>query len=209
MDNALTHRFFQRGAVSLAQALLGRLLVNTSAEGVTVGRIVETEAYDQGDPASHSYRGPTLRNRTMFGPAGRAYVYRCYGVHWCMNVVAGALGVGAAVLLRALEPIEGHALMAKRRELSSRHNLLDLARGPGRLSQAMGITGLHDGGDLVNGPLCIVDPPDGYRRPLRVATRRIGISRGSERLWRFCVVDCPFVSGPRRVMDRGRRSASQ
>ena len=110
----LSRRFFRRDAVTLARALLGRWLVHEQ-RGVRVsGRIVETEAYDQTDPASHCYRGVTARNAVMFGPAGIAYVYRSYGIHWCFNVTAGREGFGAAVLVRALEPAEGLGRMAQR-----------------------------------------------------------------------------------------------
>src|SRR6478752_6935252 len=134
----LTPDFYARNPVAVAQDLVGATLL---VDGVG-GPIVETEAYAHDDPASHSFRGRTPRNAAMFGPPGRAYVYLVYGMHWCFNVVSAPEGAGQAVLVRALEPLEGLELMRRRR---SRTDERELCRGPGRLTQALGITRAHDG----------------------------------------------------------------
>ena len=153
--------------------------------------IVETEAYAPDDPASHSFAGRTARNATMFGPAGRLYVYRSYGVHWCANVVCGDEGVGAAVLLRALEPTSGIELMRARRGVEDPRLL---ASGPGRLTQALGLTGAHDGADIARPPFELVPPA----RPAEViASPRVGITRAIEEEWRFSLAGSSFVSRPR------------
>jgi DNA-3-methyladenine glycosylase len=155
------------------------------------GNVVETEAYAPGDPASHSFRGRTARNATMFGPPGHLYVYRSYGIHWCANVVCAVEGVGAAVLLRALEPTHGVDEMRARRGLD---DLLLLASGPGRLCQALGITGAHDG-------LALDRPPIRFRPPAAhvelVAGPRVGITRAGDLPWRYSLSGSLFVSRPR------------
>lgn len=173
----------------VAPRLLGRLLVGSDG---TAGRIVEVEAYDgDTDPASHAARGPTVRNATMYGPAGRLYVYRSYGLHWCANVVLGEVGTAAAVLLRALEPIDGLALMRARRPAARRD--IDLCNGPGKLCGALGIDRGHDGLDLL-------DPTSPFQLtvgepPARIATTtRVGITRAVERPWRFFDAASPWVS---------------
>ena len=193
--DSLPRRFLAGDAARLAQALLGRVLVHDAAGGRTAGLIVETEAYDESDPASHSYGGMTERNRVMFAPAGHLYVYRSYGVHWCCNVVAEREGVGAAVLVRALEPLEGVALMAARRGLTAADcDQRLLASGPGRVCQAMGITGEHDGVFLSRGSLRLMSPASGYRRPDIVATPRIGITKNAAAKWRFLIAGSRWVS---------------
>ena len=152
------------------------------------GLVVETEAYEREDPASHSYRGQTVRNASMFGPVGRAYVYRSYGIHWCLNVVCGAETSGGAVLIRALEPVSGVDLMRKRRGVS---DLRQLCRGPGRLCQALGITGAMDGKALDKPPFMIESQS---RIAEIVAGPRIGISRGVETPWRFGLSGSAFLS---------------
>ena len=143
------------------------------------GRIIETEAYMSDDPASHSFRGPTPRNAVMFGPAGHLYVYRSYGIHWCSNVVSGADGDGQAVLIRAVDPVEGADEMLRRR------GRLPLADGPGKLCQAFSLDGEDDGADLVGGgPISIVD--DGRPLPAKpIAGPRIGITKAVDTPWRF------------------------
>lgn len=172
-----------------APALVGWTLL---VDGVG-GRIVEVEAYEPDDPASHAYRGPTQRNATMFGPPGHLYVYRSYGIHWCANIACGPEGVGGGVLLRALEPIDGLSVMQRRR------GTVDpglLCRGPGRLAQALGLDGTHDGAPLDRPPFELIPPDD----PVDVtATARIGISRAVERPWRFVERGSSWSSGPRRV----------
>lgn len=188
----LPRSFFARPAEVVAPELLGRVLVRTCPDGTRLAaRIVEVEAYAPDDPASHSFRGPTERNRTMFGPPGRLYVYFTYGMHHCMNVVTGPPGEGAAVLLRAAEPLEGLARMAAHRGVSEPRLLCS---GPARLAQAFGVTREHDGADLVRGPeLRLLEgepvPPERI-----LVTTRIGINHGTERPWRFLVAGDPFVS---------------
>jgi DNA-3-methyladenine glycosylase len=179
----------------VAPRLLNRLL----AVGSCVGRIVEVEAYGGGaDPASHAFRGPTARNATMFGPAGRLYVYFTYGMHHCANVVTGREGDGEAVLIRALAPVEGVELMRARRAAARRD--VDLCNGPGKLCQALGIDRSFDGVDLLDGagPARLLD--DGTPAPPAPAvSTRVGISVGRDALWRFWVPGDPHVSRGRAV----------
>jgi DNA-3-methyladenine glycosylase len=176
-----------RDANDVAQALIGWTLL---VDGVG-GMIVETEAYAPDDPASHSYKGRTLRNETMFGPPGRLYVYRSYGIHWCANIVCRDDGVGAAVLLRALEPKSGIDLMRTWRSLD---DMGLLCSGPGRLTQALGLSGDHDGLALDGPPFELISP----RSPADVvASTRVGITRGVDRLWRYSLRDSSYVSRPR------------
>jgi DNA-3-methyladenine glycosylase len=180
--------------VELAKYLIGKMLVHDTQAGRISGRIVETEAYIVGDAAGHAYRGPTLRNKSLFLDRGHAYVYRAYGLHSLMNVSSEVRGVGTGVLLRALEPLDGIPLMRLRR---GQGPLIDLARGPGRLAQAMGIDLLHDGLDLcAASPLWLGDsvtPTGEIGRSVR-----IGISRDTHRLLRFYETGSPYVSGPKR-----------
>ncbi len=155
------------------------------------GVLVETEAYAPDDPASHAFGGRTPRNAVMFGPPGHLYVYRSYGIHWCANVVCGAEGVGAAVLLRALEPASGVEEMGARRGLD---DVRLLASGPGRLTQALGLTGDHDGADLTRPPF-VLKPPDAA--PDVIASPRVGITRAVELPWRYSLAGSTFVSRPR------------
>ena len=179
--------FYTLPAPEVARALIGvQLLV-----GGVGGRVVETEAYDRHDPASHSFNGPTVRNAAMFGPPGRAYVYRSYGLHWCLNVVCG-VAPGSAVLIRALEPEHGLDLMRERRgPVPDR----DLCRGPGRLCQALAITGALDGRSLDEAPFTVL-----YRGAQAdvVAGGRIGITRGADTPWRFGLAGSRFLSRPMR-----------
>jgi DNA-3-methyladenine glycosylase len=181
----LGRAFFARGAVAVARDLIGITLL---VDGVG-GPIVEAEAYDQTDPASHSYQGKrTPRNESMFGPAGHAYVYRSYGVHWCLNFVCGEAPFGGAVLIRALEPLAGLDLMQRRRGAVG---LRQLCAGPGRLTQALGITGELDGR-----PLNV--PPFSLRvrtAPVEILVGpRIGLTRGIETPWRFGLAGSRFLS---------------
>ena len=154
--------------------------------------VVETEAYEPSDPASHSFGGRKTRNATMFGPPGRLYVYRSYGIHWCANVVCGEEGVGAAVLVRALEPTAGLDVMRARRGLD---DVRLLAAGPGRLTQALGVTGAHDGSDVLAPPF-VLRPPEA--RVEAVASPRVGITRATDRLRRYSLAGSSFVSRPRQ-----------
>lgn len=175
--------FFDRPAATVAAALIGHGLLVDGIGGI----IVETEAYDRTDPASHSFAGPTRRNASMFGPPGHAYVYRSYGLHWCLNLVCET---GSAVLLRALQPITGLETMRARRGLDAPRLL---CAGPGRLAQALGIDLSHDGLRLDRAPFAWLAP----QGPVTVAaTTRIGISRGVDAPWRFLVPGSPYLSRP-------------
>jgi DNA-3-methyladenine glycosylase len=182
------------GTVELAKYLIGKTLVHDTRAGRVSGRIVETEAYVVGDAAGHAYRGLTPRNKSLFLERGHAYVYRAYGLHFLANVSSEIHGVGAGVLLRALEPLDGIQLMRLRRPQAP---FVDLARGPGRLTEAMGIGLEHDGLDLcAAGPLWL---GDSVRPTGEIGTGvRIGISRETERLLRFYERGSPYVSGPKR-----------
>jgi len=191
----LPRAFYHRHAVRVARDLLGRLLVCDSAEGRVAGLIVETEAYRAAvDPASHAFRGRTARNAVMFGPPGHAYVYFIYGAHFCVNLVTEREGSASAVLIRALEPREGLALMARRRGIPPGPAL---ARGPGNVGRALGLARAHNGIDLTRGPLWVADAPAG-REGFKVArSPRIGLRLGAETPWRFFLAGHPCVSGPR------------
>jgi DNA-3-methyladenine glycosylase len=190
----LKRDFFGRSVHEVAPELIGATLL---VDGVG-GRIVELEAYDQQDPASHGYRGRTARNAAMFGPSGHAYVYRSYGIHWCLNLVCGGEGVPEAVLIRALEPTRGVDLQQSRRGVE---DVRALCSGPGKLCQALGITGEHDG-------LALDVPP--FRLEARAETPeivtgpRIGITRATELSWRYMSAGSPYLSRP---APRGARSS--
>jgi len=181
--------------IELAKYLIGKTLVHDTPAGRMSGRIVETEAYIVGDAAGHAYRGPTLRNKSLFLDRGRAYVYRAYGLHFLMNISSEVSGVGAGVLLRALEPLDGIPLMQLRRGQTP---LIDLARGPGRLAQAMGIGLLHDGLDLCASRQLWLGDAVGPAGEIGRSVR-IGISRDAHRLLRFYERGSPYVSGPKRA----------
>jgi DNA-3-methyladenine glycosylase len=168
----------------VARSLIGAML---TVDGVG-GRIVETEAYDRADPASHSFAGPTTRNEAMFGPPGRAYVYRSYGIHWCLNFVCREEGHGAGVLIRALEPLLGLDVMRDRRGVQE---LRLLCSGPGRVGQALGITRALNGARLDRFPFEVRAPTG----PVAIAQGpRIGISKAKEVHWRFGMAQSPFLS---------------
>ncbi len=178
---------FGASAHQLAPLLIGVTLL---VDGVG-GRIVETEAYDRADPASHSFRGPTARNAAMFGPAAHAYVYRSYGVHWCLNLVCGQPGDGAAVLIRALEPTHGLAQMHARRGVQDERLL---CAGPGRLAQALGIDASFDGLPLQAPPFELLPRPDGAPPPALLTGPRIGITRAADVPWRFGKAGSRYLS---------------
>lgn len=182
--------FFSRTAVELAPRLIGCILARMDRGGRTSGIIVETEAYTEDDPASHSFRGRTGRNWPMFDKGGLAYVYLIYGMHNCFNVTAGQKGRGEAVLVRALKPLEGIELMRENRGVE---NVLQLCSGPGRLCQAMGIDRRHNGQSLLGGDLTLSVPVPPLELPLDV-TRRVGITKASERKLRFCLSGSKWVS---------------
>ncbi len=176
----------------MAPELLGKVLVG----GGGTARIVEVEAYcGAEDPGSHAYRGMTKRNATMFGPAGRLYVYFTYGMHWCANAVCGEEGQGVAVLLRAAAPLAGLDAMRERRPKARADR--DLLRGPARLCQAMGLDGTYDGTDLPTASMGITIADDGTPPPERPAIgTRIGLSSGADLPWRWCVPGDPHLSKP-------------
>lgn len=184
--------FYKKDTIEVARSLLGAKLEHYSPAGLTSGLIVETEAYlSKDDPACHAARGKTKRNAAMFGPPGRAYVYFIYGNHYCFNVVTGREGVGEAVLVRALEPVKGLALMRERRGPGQKEK--NLTSGPGKLCQAMGIDRKHDGSSLLEYPLYIVAGDPVQDEMIGVSTR-IGISRGQDQLLRYFVQGNPFLS---------------
>jgi DNA-3-methyladenine glycosylase len=173
--------------------MLGRTLVRGLPDGGRLeARIVETEAYGEGDPASHSFRGPTPRNRVMFGPAGHLYVYFTYGMHFCMNVVTGRAGEGSAVLLRAAEPLEGLEAMAEHRGTTDPRSLCS---GPARLCQALGVTRANDGDDLVGGGSLWLERGAAAREV--AIGPRVGIRHATDQPWRFWAEGDPFVSRSR------------
>lgn len=180
---------------ALARALIGWSLVRSNAAGTAAGRIVETEAYLIGDPASHAFRGERPRNRSMFGAPFHAYVYRIYGRYWCVNVSSETHGHGAAVLIRALEPLDGIALMCARRGLG---DLRLLCSGPGRLAQALGIDRTLDGRNLLTDSELRLRPPDRPAGAIR-RSRRIGVSSAAHRLLRFYERGNPYLSGPKNL----------
>jgi DNA-3-methyladenine glycosylase len=185
------------GTIELARYLIGMTLVHDLPEGRLSGRIVETEAYPVGDAAGHAYRGQTPRNRSLFLPHGRAYVYFTYGSCFMMNVSSEARGVGAGVLIRALEPLEGVALMERHR---GTNRLLDLTRGPGRLAEALDIDKRYDGVNLCTRGKLWLGSSVRQAGPIG-ETIRIGISRDVHRLFRFYERGNPFVSGPKRLRE--------
>src|SRR5947199_1989210 len=182
--------------VNLARFLIGKVVVHDLPAGRLSGRIVETEAYPPGDPAGHHFRGPTPRIRSMYLAPGHAYIFFNYGAHFMLNVVSEPAGVAAAILIRALEPLEGIELMQRHRKTI---RLLDLTRGPGRLAAAFQIDRRHDGVDLCENEtlwLGAIDHPVG-----RIGKSvRIGITRAADKLLRFFERSNPFVSGPRRLL---------
>jgi DNA-3-methyladenine glycosylase len=183
----LPSSFYDRPVVEVAQDLLGCVV----RHGETAGRIVETEAYHHSEPACHAYVGLTPRTRVLFGPPGRAYVYRSYGIHALLNAVCEPEGEGTAVLIRALEPVDGIDLMRARRGLERER---DLCSGPGKLTEALGIDlDLND--TPLDGPISI-EPRATDVQPPVAACERIGISRAVELPWRFCAVGSPHLSRP-------------
>jgi DNA-3-methyladenine glycosylase len=177
--------------VKLARFLIGKTLVHDLPRGRLMGRIVETEAYVTGDAASHTFRGMTARNRPLFSQRGHAYVYFCYGNHFMLNVSAQGEGIGEGVLLRAAEPLEGIAQMARNRGTERLH---DLARGPGRLAEAFGVDRRLDGVDLVGDGVLWLGADVRAAGRIGVSVR-IGITKEAERLLRFYERGSPFVSG--------------
>lgn len=179
--------FYDRPVVQVARDLIGCVVWHGGCSGV----IVETEAYHESEPACHAYMGLTRRTRTLFGPPGRAYVYRSYGIHALLNAVTERGGVGAAVLIRALEPVEGVELMRARRGVEP---LRQLCSGPGKLTQALDIELHHNQTDLRHGPIVVSGRPAAWRDVQVQSAARIGITRAVELPWRFCAVGSRFLS---------------
>ena len=186
----LKAEFYARPVLVVAQALIGCVVDHDGAAGV----IVETEAYHDSEPACHAFVGLTPRTATLFGPPGRAYLYRSYGIHALLNAVCEPEGIGAAVLIRALEPLDGIAAMRARRGVRRDQ---DLCSGPGKLTQALGIELRDNGGDLARGPVRIRAREAAWREPRILASERIGITKAVELPWRFSVAGNPHVSRPR------------
>jgi DNA-3-methyladenine glycosylase len=196
----LDRGFYARSVHDVARDLVGCVV----RHGGTAGRIVETESYHMEEPACHAYAGVTSRTLTLFGPPGHAYVYFSYGIHSLLNAVAEEEGVGAAVLIRALEPVEGVELMRERRRVARDE---DLCNGPGKLTQALGIELSLNGTSLVDGPIEVTARSPGAREPRVVVGERIGITKAADLPWRFCDADSRHVSRPWPAVMRGGRGA--
>jgi DNA-3-methyladenine glycosylase len=184
--------FYNRPVLEVAHHLIGCVVRHDGCAGV----IVECEAYHDSEPACHAFVGLTPRTATLFGPPGRAYVYRSYGVHALLNAVSEPEGVGAAVLIRALEPLEGIDVMRERRGLE---RVQGLCSGPGKLTQALGIELQHNGVDLARGPVRITARTATWRDVQVSVDKRIGITKATELAWRFCATGSRFLSRPVRL----------
>ena len=200
----MTEDFYRRSVHQVARELVGC----TVRHGPTAGRIVEVESYHEEEPACHAFVGLTTRTRVLFGPPGRAYVYRSYGIHALLNAVTEEEGVGAAVLIRALEPVDGIEIMRERRRIN---DVNQLCNGPGKLTQALGIgLDLNDTSLLGDGPIEILPPQNGDRPPELAVGERVGITKAVELQWRFCDPRSRSVSRPwpsaMRSQVAGRRS---
>jgi len=193
--------FYERPVLEVARDLVGCVVSHGDAAGV----IVETEAYHQSEPACHAYAGLTPRTEVLFGPPGRAYVYRSYGIHALLNAVCEPPGTGAAVLIRALEPIGGIAGMRARRGVTG---LTDLCSGPGKLTVALGVGLTDNGTDLRTGPVRIAPRP-APGAPRIVTGPRVGITRAADLRWRFCAAGSEHVSRPRPPGTARRRRRAQ
>ena len=197
----LERDFYSRSVHDVARDLVGCVV----RYGATAGRIVETESYHMEEPACHAFAGVTSRTRTLFGPPGHAYVYFSYGIHSLLNAVAEEEGVGAAVLIRALEPVDGIELMRERRRVARDEKLCN---GPGKLTQALGIGLSLNGTSLEDGPIEILRREPGAREPRVVIGERIGISKAADLPWRFCDADSRHVSRPWPAAMRASRPAA-
>jgi DNA-3-methyladenine glycosylase len=186
---SLGRDFYARSVHDVARDLIGCVV----RHGETAGRIVETESYHMAEPASHAYVGITPRSRTLFGPPGRAYVYFSYGIHSLLNAVAEEEGTGAAVLIRALEPVDGIDVMRERRRLDRPE---DLCSGPGKLTQALDIGLSLNGTSLEDGPIAVLARDPDEPEPRIVVGERVGITKAADLPWRFCDADSRHVSRP-------------
>jgi DNA-3-methyladenine glycosylase len=212
VPRTLSQKFYNRPTLTVAEDLIGKVLVHEVRGRRAAGVIVEAEAYiGEDDPACHAAPGPTARNAPLYGPPGRAYVYLNYGIHWLVNAVTEAEGFPAAVLIRALDPIEGVDLMRRRRGLPAASALdprsrAGICRGPGNLTVALGITRARNGARLTDGPLTIED--HGIVPPAVRWSRRIGIRVGTDKRWRCAWSGHPAVSGaPAAAANGGRRGS--
>jgi len=188
----LPRSFYERNTVVVARKLLGKLLVKRSDDGVIIGKIVEDEAYGgRDDPASHAYKGETPRNKVMFGKPGLSYIYFVYGNHYCINATTEREGVPGAILIRAVEIVDGLQLARKNRPAKS---LVELANGPGKLTKALGITKVHNGLDFTTSTGLFICKPERDESFEVIASKRIGIKAGSEKPWRFYMEGNKFVS---------------
>jgi DNA-3-methyladenine glycosylase len=190
--------FYARPVLEVARDLIGCTVAHADCAGV----IVETEAYHESEPASHAFVGVTARSRTLFGKPGRAYVYRSYGIHAMLNAVCEPEGVGAGVLIRALEPVRGIEAMRARRGLAPGASVRELCSGPGKLTQALGISLAENGTSLAHGPVRIGSRTGAWQDPPVLEGTRIGITKAVELRWRFGVADCAYVSRPRFAVAR-------
>jgi DNA-3-methyladenine glycosylase len=186
LGRPLKRVFFARSVHEVAPELIGATFLVNGIGGI----IVEVEAYHHTDPAAHSFRGPTARNKVMFGPPGFSYVYRSYGIHWCINFVCEQEGSASAVLIRALQPTHGIPIMRRRRRL---HDERSLCSGPGKLTEALGISDEHNGLPLDASPIALHARPD---KPDVVAGVRIGITKAAELPWRYGLKGSKFLSKP-------------
>jgi DNA-3-methyladenine glycosylase len=193
----LPRKFYTREVKAVAKDLLGKILVNKNSNSILAGKIVEVEAYDgKIDQAAHTFIGKTKRNEIMFNEGGYFYVYFSYGAHYCCNVVTGKKGHGTAVLIRAIEPVNGVKKMIKNRygrDLLNERERFNLTSGPGKVCQAMGINKSHYGADLTNSSIFILDSQK-VRKDMIVVTKRIGIKKSIELPWRYYIKDNPYVS---------------
>jgi DNA-3-methyladenine glycosylase len=196
----LRQDFYARSVHDVARDLVGCVV----RHGETAGRVVETESYHMEEPACHAFAGVTERTRTLFGPPGHAYVYFSYGIHALLNAVAEAPGVGAAVLIRALEPLDGIDVMRERRRVPRDE---DLCSGPGKLTQALGIGLSLNATSLVDGPIEVLTREPGSREPRIVMGERVGITKAADLPWRFCDADSRHVSRPWPAAMRAARAA--
>ena len=192
--------FYARSVHDVARDLVGCVV----RHGETAGRIVETESYHMDEPACHAHAGVTERTSTLFGEPGHAYVYFSYGIHSLLNAVAEEAGVGAAVLIRALEPVDGLDVMRERRRVGRDE---DLCSGPGKLTQALAIGLSLNGSSLVDGPIEVLTHEPGSRAPRVVMGERIGITKAADLPWRFCDADSRHVSRPWPAAMRAARAA--
>lgn len=193
----LKREFYTRNLLSVARELLGKILVKKSGNKILSGKIVEVEAYHGDyDQASHTFKGKTKRNEVMFNEGGYLYVYFTYGAHFCANVVVGKKGKGIAVLIRALEPVEGIDMMIKnrfKRKLVHDNEKYNLTNGPGKLCKALGINRNHNGADLTGNEIYVLDQPKLRSKEIGVS-KRIGITRSVDLQWRFFINGNAFVS---------------